>query len=452
MSNLSRVLERQQKQREEIRRRRAQEDRDADEEEEQLLAAAVCMMDQSRQHRRRRAPNVDRRRESRGKNLIEDYFIPNSLYPASKFRERYRMQPHLFQKIMHDICNYDTYFIQKHDAVGALGLIPEQKLTAALRMFAYGASAKQLDEIVRMGKSTVLECLVRFCDAVENLYTREYLRKPTPRDLQRLLQKGEARGFPGMIGSIDCMHWQWKNCPTAWQGEYGNRKGQKSIILEAVASFDCWVWHAFFGVAGSQYDLNVLGQSPVFNEVLRGHSPQVTYQINNTVYSGAYYLADEIYPRWTTFVKTIPNPQSEKERNFASFQEGYRKDVERCFSILQARWAIIRGAARMLDEEVLQSIMMTCIILHNMIVEDEYDYDAQEVFEPDPMNTSLTRIYERPIGPNGLPLEPEPLLRDGQFNNPMIDRYQEMQSSYVHEIRQGDLVEHLWEMKGNHNG
>ncbi|CAL2277741.1 unnamed protein product [Prunus armeniaca] len=221
-----------------------------------------------------------------------------------------------------------------------------------------------------------------------------------------------------MIGSIDCMHWQWKNCPTAWQGKYGNQKGHKR----------------------SQNDLNVLGQSPVFDEVLQGHSPQVTYQINNTLYSGAYYLADGIYPRWMTFVKIIPNPQSEK------------KDVERCFGILQARWAIIRGAAQMLDEEVLRSIMMTCIILHNMIVEDEYDYDAPEVFEPDPMNTSLTRIYERPIGPNGLPLEPEPLLWDGQFNNPMIDRYQEMQSSYVHEIRQGDLVEHLWEMKGNHNG
>ena len=40
---------------------------------------------------------------------------------------------------------------------------------------------------------------------------------------------------------------------------------------------------------------------------------------------------------------------------------------------------------------------MSCIILHNMIVEDEYeyDYDAPEVFELDPMNTTLTRIYER---------------------------------------------------------
>ncbi|CAL2227474.1 unnamed protein product [Prunus armeniaca] len=82
-----------------------------------------------------------------------------------------------------------------------------------------------VDEIAWMGKSTTLEALVRFCDAVETLYTRDYLRRPTPKDLQQLLQKAEARGFSGMIGSINCMHWQWKNCPTALQGDYGNRKG-----------------------------------------------------------------------------------------------------------------------------------------------------------------------------------------------------------------------------------
>ncbi|CAL2265671.1 unnamed protein product [Prunus armeniaca] len=51
---------------------------------------------------------------------------------------------------------------------------------------------KIVDEIARMGKSTILECLVRFCDAIKTLYTRDYLSKPTPRDLQRLLRKVEA--------------------------------------------------------------------------------------------------------------------------------------------------------------------------------------------------------------------------------------------------------------------
>ncbi|KAI5321647.1 hypothetical protein L3X38_030718 [Prunus dulcis] len=125
------------------------------------------------------------------------------------------------------------------------------------------------------------------------------------------------------------------------------------------------------------------------------------------------------------------------------------KDVERCFGILQAWWLIIRGAACMFDEEILRSIMMTCIILHNMIVEDEYDYDALEVYEPDPMNTALTRIYERPMGPSGEPFEPEPLVRNGHLMTRMIDRYTEMQSSYIHEMRQVHLMEHLWAVKGN---
>ncbi|VVA41037.1 PREDICTED: putative nuclease HARBI1, partial [Prunus dulcis] len=67
-----------------------------------------------------------------------------------------------------------------------------------------------VDEIAGMGKSTALESLVRFCDAIETLYIRVYLRRPTHRDLQRLLQKAEARGFPRMIGSIDYMHWHRK--------------------------------------------------------------------------------------------------------------------------------------------------------------------------------------------------------------------------------------------------
>ncbi|CAL2228045.1 unnamed protein product [Prunus armeniaca] len=63
------------------------------------------------------------------------------------------------------------------------GLLLKQKLTAVIRMLAYGSSADQVDKIARMGKSNTLESLVRFCDAIEILYTRDYFCKPTPWDL-----------------------------------------------------------------------------------------------------------------------------------------------------------------------------------------------------------------------------------------------------------------------------
>ena len=204
-----------------------------------------------------------------------------------------------------------------------------------------------------------------------------------------------------------------------------------------VASFDTWIWHAFFRVPGAQNDLNVLAQSPMFNEVLHGKAPKVTYWVNGYKYNRPYYLADGIYPRWLSFVKTVPRPRSAKEKHFASCQEGCRKDVEHCFGILQARWAIIRGVAIMFDLESLRSIM---------IVEDEYDYDVVDEYELDTMKNSRTQKYCAHDATEE-PVQHEPLERDERYNDRLIQRYTALQRPYMHNARQIDLIEHQWELK-----
>uniref|UniRef100_A0A0D2ZYJ1 DDE Tnp4 domain-containing protein n=1 Tax=Brassica oleracea var. oleracea TaxID=109376 RepID=A0A0D2ZYJ1_BRAOL len=135
------------------------------------------------------------------------------------------------QVFMRIISDYVSFFQQRRDDVGRLGISPLQKCTASLRMLAYGCAADAVDEYLRLGESTALSCLTHFTDAVILLFGEEYLRRPIPEDLQRLLDIGEIRGFPGMIGSIDCMHWEWKNCPTAWKGQYTRGSGKPTLVL-----------------------------------------------------------------------------------------------------------------------------------------------------------------------------------------------------------------------------
>ena len=77
-------------------------------------------------------------------------------------------------------------------------------------------------------------------------------------------------------------------------------------------------------------------------------------------------------------MKTITNPQGNKKKYFAKAQKAVRKDVERTFGVLQAQFAIVRGPARMWDKATLRQIMTACVIMHNMIVEDEHSEDEDE--------------------------------------------------------------------------
>ncbi|XP_019107974.1 uncharacterized protein LOC104906664 [Beta vulgaris subsp. vulgaris] len=202
-------------------------------------------------------------------------------------------------------------------------LSPLQKCVSAIRLLAYGVAGDVVDEYVRIAGNTSLQCLKNFCKCVIEVFEPHYLRRPTVDDTRRLLQIGESRRFPGMLSSIDCMHWQWDKCPMAWQGQYtGGHQGVPTMILEVVASYDLWIWHAYFGVARSNNDINVLDRSPVIDELLEGQGPEIQYTINGSTYNIGYYLADGIYPEWHVFVKTIPraNMLSEKRKNIKKVQ------------------------------------------------------------------------------------------------------------------------------------
>ncbi|XP_051186503.2 uncharacterized protein [Lolium perenne] len=377
-----------------------------------------------------RAAALDRKRERGHDQLFTDYFQPKALYTPALFRRRFRMSRPLFRRIMDGVKLYDDYFHAKVDAIGKVGLSSYQKCTAAIRMLAYGVAGDFVDEYTRMSESTGLEAMYRFCRAVIGSFGEQYLRQPNAEDTARLLSINASRGFPGMLGSIDCMHWEWKNCPFGWQGAYSGHSEGCTVILEAVASQDTWIWHSFFGMAGSHNDINVLQRSPVFDRLAYGQSPDVDFEINGHHYTKGYYLADGIYPPWATLVKTIRKPNSEQEARFAKEQEAARKDVERAFGILQARWAIVRHPARAWDVQTLWEVMTACVIMHNMIVEVERD----------------DSLYDNDWEGQGELVTPQ---RGPASFQEVLHAHHEIRDLAVHNQLQADLIEHVWQHVGN---
>ncbi|GJY95328.1 ALP1-like protein [Tanacetum coccineum] len=102
-------------------------------------------------------------------------------------------------------------------------------------------------------------------------------------------------------------------------------------MLEVVVSQDLWIWHAFFWVAGANNDINVLDNSSLFDDLLDDKAPVAPYVVNGVGFKKGYYLSDDIYLQWATFVKSFTVANDAKHAYFKKRQESARKDVERAF-------------------------------------------------------------------------------------------------------------------------
>nr|XP_008347181.1 uncharacterized protein LOC103410216 [Malus domestica] len=106
-------------------------------------------------------------------NLMNNYFNPNSVYTEKDFKRRFRMMRHVFERLLYDVQQVNPYFRHRLGKASHPGFSTHQKL-----------------------------------------YKEEYICELNQEDMDQLIRKVEDREFSGMIGSLDCMHWTWKNCLT----------------------------------------------------------------------------------------------------------------------------------------------------------------------------------------------------------------------------------------------
>lgn len=205
--------------------------------------------------------------------------------------------------------------------MGKSGIHPIQRIIGALRVQSYGHSSDAVDEVVETSETSMAKTVKIFCASVLEAFGDEYLREPNEEDLRRILAINESRGFPGCLGSLNCQHWEWKNCPVAWAGQFKGKEKKPTVVMEAIADGELWIWQLSVGHPGSMNDLNVADNSKTISRLLSGEfPPRIPFTINGRARTLPYYLVDGIYPSWAVFVKSAKGATSAKTKAFSAQQ------------------------------------------------------------------------------------------------------------------------------------
>lgn len=339
------------------------DDDDVDDEDDDIAKSAVISLiledefnKEINNHRPRRggshpgkAPNKKRDFQRAADILIQHYFSgSDSVYDENDFRRRFRMDRNIFEKIYAAI-EGEGRFAQRYDCTNKVGIHPLVRITACLRVLAYGNCPDAYDESFQLAESTLIESVKEFASKVVEKFGALYLNCP-PRqaELERILRINKSRGFPGLVGCWDCKHFAWKNCPVYLAGQFTGKGKALTIVLEAVCDPDLFIYYSFFGSPGSLNDINILHKSSIVSALLSRQFDLRTnaYKINENRRDWMYFLVDGIYPPWSIFMSTIPNPIGKKEELYKDRQESVRKDIERAFGAIVQQFQIIQTPFR----------------------------------------------------------------------------------------------------------
>jgi hypothetical protein len=358
--------------------------------EESVLAVAEVALRVRRRIEGRESHGRKKRRRSnyqhgRARLCVEqDYFSPTPIFNDRQFERIFRVTKTITQQLLQVCARTDPFFTEQQDVCGRFKISPLVKVLMALKLIAYGCSPSAFQDYFQMSETTARLCLLKFCRIVstDESVTSIFARRMTRADARRVSALHEAQhGAAGMIGSLDCMHVGWKNCPVAWQGSQMGKSGKPTIVLEAVADYNLWFWHSSFGWPGSLNDINIWNRSCLLKSFLDGsfaRDVDFEFQVGNKVFKRLWLMVDGIYPELARFVKTIQEPYGHAACRYASWQEAARKDIERAFGVLQRKFHVLVKKIEMWYVGDISSVMHTCIILHNMMVAHRMQNDEIE--------------------------------------------------------------------------
>lgn len=231
------------------------------------------------------------------------------------------------------------------------------QLLVTLRFYATGSFQKVLADHIDISQPTVCRIIPRVTNAIAALRP-DYIKMPTTlEERRRTMARFHAiRGFPCVIGAIDCTHIKIQSPGGPFAELYRNRKGWFSYNVQAVCDADLKFTNLIARRPGSVHDSTIFNDSPLRIEFENGDYPD------------CYLLGDSGYPCKPFLLTPLNNPNTPAGQNYNVAHIETRNPIERSYGVWKRVFPCLSLGMRLKKQTVLHVIVATAV-LHNLRID-----------------------------------------------------------------------------------
>ena len=195
---------------------------------------------------------------------------------------------------------------------------------------------------------------------------------------QKVSEEYAARGLPGCVGSVDCVHIGWDRCPAQYKNMYTGKEGYPSVAYEVICTTRKFIQSVSCGHPGTRNDKHIAKTDPSVMQLMERNgwlNSKAWHSFGENgkkTFFGAYLICDGGYHAWPCLMfpskKGIPDSP---EMRWSKNVESVRKDIEGVFGILKVRFRFLKNFNNLRTQSAIDDAFATCCILHNMMLQKD---------------------------------------------------------------------------------
>ena len=309
-------------------------------------------------------------------------------YFGKLFRNRFRVPFSMFLKIRNLFVERNWLQTKSVDCFGRPCIPFDIKLLAALRFLGRGECFDTLAELTgdRVSANVIRKFIIDWVSKM-NLLKDKWIKCPNPRvpeEIQPAMKIYDRLGFPGCIGSTDCVNIALARCPHSLKNIHTGKDGYPTLGFNCTVNHHRKFLHVANACPGSWNDKSKVRFDSFVNEVRDGDYKNIEFKVQSSsgvweTVKGTYLIVDGGYHRWRILQCPLKHSSNKKECLHSRWLESVRKDVECAFGILKTRFRCLKLPSRFHNLQITEKIFVTCCILHNMLMEDDLEQREEKL-------------------------------------------------------------------------